>query len=139
MGSGGSDIAGGTAFTNRGATNGSLFYGGAGSNMLYAYGGGGGGSGYYGGGGGSSTENHNYGYCGSGGGGSGYIGGVWSSEKFGVTAETKSSTNDGNGYLKITYYGRFPLYNICKTIICASMFHSYAFILLFSVVIMNKD
>ncbi|KAI5509636.1 glycine-rich protein family [Trichomonas vaginalis G3] len=73
VGGGDTDQSGGIAYSYRGATSGSLFYGGNASTMLDAYGGGGG---YFGGGGGSSTVDHYQGFCGSGGGGSGYTGGV---------------------------------------------------------------
>lgn len=100
----GTQSAGGSALTSRGATAGQLYYGGSGSTGYNANGGGGGGGGYFGGGGGSSAADGSYGYCASGGGGSGYIGGVLSSSQYGVTASTSTYTNSGNGQIKITVF-----------------------------------
>lgn len=100
----GTQVSGGSAYQSRGATSGTLFYGGAGSTAVQAWAGGGGGGGYYGGGGGSSTTDHGIGYSASGGGGSGFIGGVKSSSKYNVVASTTTYSNRGNGQIKITVF-----------------------------------
>jgi hypothetical protein len=108
-GSGGSQVSGGTAYiTSRGATNGSLGLGGAGSTGFYSAGGGGGGGGYYGGGGGTSTQNHGSGYSAGGGGGSAYIGGVTDGSTIAGNASMPNPSGGtmtgriGNGYATIT-------------------------------------
>jgi hypothetical protein len=107
-GAGGTQSAGGLAYiTSRGATNGSLGQGGAGSTGYYSAGGGGGGGGYFGGGGGTSTENHGSGYSSGGGGGSSYVGGVINGSTIAGNASmpaTGAGTQigqSGNGYARI--------------------------------------
>jgi gliding motility-associated-like protein len=96
-GTGGTQVAGGVAgILTRGATNGALGQGGAGSTGYNAAGGGGGGGGYYGGGGGTSTQNHGSGWSCGGGGGSSFTGGV-------VGGTTSSGVQNGNGQVIITW------------------------------------
>ena len=96
-GTGGTQVGGGVAFTlTRGATNGTLGIGGAGSTGYNAAGGGGGGGGYYGGGGGTSTLNHGSGWSGGGGGGSSWTGGV-------LGGSTTSGVQTNNGLCTITW------------------------------------
>lgn len=127
-GYGANQNSGGTAYTSRGASEGKLLNGGNGSGMISAYGGGGGGSGYYGGGGGSSSVDHQYGgYCGSGGGGSGYIGGVQNSDEYSIIASTTTSSNTGNGVIKITVlssleFVRINSINDCEFLLQKSIF-----------------
>ena len=95
-GTGGTQSAGGVAYTTtRGATNGTLGIGGAGSTNFNSAGGGGGGGGYFGGGGGTSTVDHGSGFSSGGGGGSSYIDGVTGSS-------TSTGVKTGNGQIIIT-------------------------------------